>query len=498
MQSRAQGAAHRDLLGVDVAAPGLQALDFGQQQLVLLAPLSKRHADLIQLVLGFGVALGSGLAQLAAQLALRQEVVSALHREQPQGAAQFVVAAKLDQAAITLGFHLGELTLQARDAVAAVVADGAAQLLLFEPFIAKLCGQPLDLRRLAHEFVAKVHEPLLQQLGLVHRKESPERLAAFTPLADQCDQLVVPRAVGHHGCEQLDLALGLEHRLVGAVQIVVVRDQRADARRHVEGFEHVAAHELGQVADRLHRHGLVKQLQRLLVVDAEAAPKRRAIRRKAVFDLGTPGTQALAQLGHVGAEVGKVFSDAQRPIRHHVEAHRLAMRLLEPEHLSQRHGLVVAGVVEHTQDHRIAVGLAQRHGPPRAALLVALGLVVAQHIRAQRALARVGPGGLVVGDALGRYEQRGDRIDQGRLARADVAGQQRVAAVGAQRPDTGIKGAPVEDLEPLQAKAGELLVGDEIKLNGFILHCRPRPRVACGRRQAARRTAPTIAHRQKP
>ncbi len=72
-------------------------------------------------------------------------------------------------------------------------------------------------------------------------------------------------------CQQLNLSLGLEHRLMGAVQIVEVADQGLDAAAHIKRLQHVAAHEVGEVAHRLHRDRLVEQLQRLLVLDAKAA-----------------------------------------------------------------------------------------------------------------------------------------------------------------------------------------------------------------------------------
>ena len=45
-----------------------------------------------------------------------------------------------------------------------------------------------------------------------------------------------------------------------AVQIIEMGDQGRDARCHVEGLQHVGAHEIGQIAYRFHRHGLVEQL----------------------------------------------------------------------------------------------------------------------------------------------------------------------------------------------------------------------------------------------
>jgi hypothetical protein len=82
---------------------------------------------------------------------------------------------------------------------------------------------------------------------------------------------------------------------MGAVQVIEVADQRLDAAAHVEGLQHVAAHEVGEVAHRLHRHRLVEQLQRLLVLDAEAAAEPGAIGREAVEQLAARTAQLLAQ-----------------------------------------------------------------------------------------------------------------------------------------------------------------------------------------------------------
>ena len=45
----------------------------------------------------------------------------------------------------------------------------------------------------------------------------------------------------------------------------------------VERLEHVRADEVVEVADRLHRHGLVEQVHRLLRLDAEPAPEVAAV-----------------------------------------------------------------------------------------------------------------------------------------------------------------------------------------------------------------------------
>ncbi len=90
---------------------------------------------------------------------------------------------------------------------------------------------------------------------------------------------------------------------MGAVEIVEMAYQGRDTRLDGEGFQHVLPHEFGEVAHRFHRHGLVEEIERLLVLDAEAAPPGRAVGREGVMRLhaGNPA-QALAQLADIGPE----------------------------------------------------------------------------------------------------------------------------------------------------------------------------------------------------
>jgi hypothetical protein len=308
-------------------------------------------------------------------------------------------------------------------------------------------------------------------------------------------------AVGDQRREQRHLALGLQHRFVGPVQVVEMTKQRGNPRLDVERFEHVTAHEVGQVADRLHRHRLVKEIQRLFVIDPEAAAKPGAIRREAVEDLAAGSPQPLAQRRDVRAEMGKVASDREIAFGGDEEARRLPLCILDPEDLCQRHRLVVAGVVKDAEDHRVVVVVAQRHRPGRTAEFVALGLVVTENVRAQRPLAAVGAGRLVVGDALRRHQQRRHRIDQRRLARADVAGQQGVPALRTERPHPPVECSPVEHFETLQAETRKRVVGHEIQAEALRLtHRRPPAarRAARDSRPAADRTRPATAHRRKP
>ena len=163
----------------------------------------------------------------------------------------------------------------------------------------------------------------------------------------------------------------------------------------------MTAHEVGQVADRLHRYRLVEQLKRLIVVDAKAPAKPCRIRREAIVQFGAQPAQFLAQLGDVRTEVREVRSNRQVALGCEKKARRLALRVLHPEHLSQGHGLVVTGVVEHAKDDGIAVLVAQRYRLGRAGHFIAFGFVVSKDVGAQRAFLVVRAGSPVIGDAVG-------------------------------------------------------------------------------------------------
>ena len=172
-------------------------------------------------------------------------------------------------------------------------------------------------------------------------------------------------------------------------------------------------------------------------------------------------------------KTAEVIGDGQCPLGRHEQACRRTLRVLQPEDLGQRHGLVVALVAEDAEDDRVARRIAQRHRPGAARDLVALALVVAQHVGAQGPLAGIRPGRLVVGHAMRRHQQSGDGIDQRGLARADVAREQAVAPVELVAPDTLVEGAPVQNFQPLQPKAHPAVVSHEVQAERRRLKHRP-------------------------
>src|SRR6266550_1960488 len=88
--------------------------------------------------------------------------------------------------------------------------------------------------------------------------------------------------VGHEWSETFDLRLCLENRFMCAAEIVEMIDQRVYPGFDIEGFQHVRADEVRKIANGFHGNRLVKEFQRLVILDAEAPTKIGTIRRKAV------------------------------------------------------------------------------------------------------------------------------------------------------------------------------------------------------------------------
>ena len=134
----------------------------------------------------------------------------------------------------------------------------------------------------------------------------------------------------------------------------------------VERLEHVLADEVGQVADRLHRDGLVEQLHRLLGLDAEAAAEVLAVLGEPVVD-----PDPVARPQPLAQRVMSVPKSAKSPLTDEVavggdvEPVRLAadVAVLQPEDLGQGDRLVVALVGEDPEDDAELRGVPQRDGP---------------------------------------------------------------------------------------------------------------------------------------
>jgi hypothetical protein len=346
-----------------------------------------------------------------------------------------------------------DLGAQALHAVTALRRDGAAQLVALPVALLDFGRvRGLAVRQAPDLTVEDVHAAV-EQVAPPQRKVRAQGIARTTQPGDGGPELGVPAGVLDEGAEAPDLVLGAQDRLVGAVEVVEVMQQRLDARRDVERLQHVFAHEVRQIADRFHRHRLMKQIERLLVLDAEPPPERRRVGRETVEDLDVPqAPQALAQRGDVGAELGEVLGDVQARVRDDVEPRRLRLRVRvrEREHLGERHRLCETLVVKVCEQHGVRARFTQRDLPRGEAGVATLGLVDAEHITAGGALAGLGPGGAVVCGLLRGHEQRRQRVDERRLARADVPRDECVLAVALQGPDALVKRAPVVEFEAVK------------------------------------------------
>ena len=100
---------------------------------------------------------------------------------------------------------------------------------------------------------------------------------------------------------------------------------------------------------------------------------------------------------HVGAETGELAADRQGRVGGDVEPVRLAadVTVLQVEDLGEGDRLVVTLVGEDAEQDAELRGVPQRDGAGPASDLVPLGLVVAEHVGAQRPLAGLAPAALL-------------------------------------------------------------------------------------------------------
>src|SRR5712672_131115 len=166
-----------------------------------------------------------------------------------------------------------------------------------------------------------------------------------------------------------------------------MRHQSIDARLDRKRFEHMLAHEYGKIADRYHGDGLMEEIERLLVLDAEAPAERGAIGREGIVHLDARHRpQFLLKGVDVRSESAEVFRYGERRIRNNVESGRLSVRVLKGEHLRERHFLLETVIAEPAQDDRVGVEVAQRHRLSDEPRFAAFRFVVAENVRLQVSL----------------------------------------------------------------------------------------------------------------
>ncbi|OQA09073.1 MAG: hypothetical protein BWY66_00721 [bacterium ADurb.Bin374] len=491
--------ANLDLGLADVAPAALQAVDLFPRVVVRFFEFLEIDLVLGQLVLHLGCPVPAGLAKVGKTASLGGERVDVFRRPFPDVLRKLPVPAGPLLSRFEICFQPPDLRGQPLEPVAPVLGDGTLQIVdaqsLFIPATLELVHPGLASRQL----LGQARDALVEQSQLQAGEMRTQGIAAPAQFHDLIREGRMPIAVFGQRLEQFRLTLGLQDGLVSLGEIVEMPYQAIDARLHVERLQHVMPDEIREIAHGFHRDGLMKQLQRLLVADAEPPPEPGPVFREILLDLRAETAKPLLQMGNIGAEPGKIGRDRQLPLASDVETSRLALGIFQPEHLRQRDGVVISFVIENAEDDGIPVRVAQAHRFRRKARLAPLGLVMAKHVGTQRALPEVGAGGLVVGDPVRGYEKRGHGIDERRFSRADIAGEQAVPAVQLQRPDLPVERAPVVDFEPLQPEACESVVGCEIELLcQSLMHGRSpwkRARDGPGKRPAARRSRSAIGRR---
>ena len=271
--------------------------------------------------------------------------------------------------------------------------------------------QPGQLRLPVGQLRFQPSDLLPQQDALSFSEKERQSRTLAGQRGDLASQGVVGVTVAEQRLKQLELGLGAADRVVGLGQVFEVPDDALGPGLRVEGLQHVAADEVGEVAHGLHRHRLLEQLHGLLGFDAERAPEVLAVLREMIVNARPGGAEALLQRQDLSAEIGEVIRDGQASVGHHEEPVGLpGAPIPHPEDLGEGNCRLVPAVGEDAEDDRVCGRVAQRDRPGRASFLVPLRLVVAEHIRAQAALPGLGTRGLVIGDAVGRKEQRGDGV----------------------------------------------------------------------------------------
>ena len=137
----------------------------------------------------------------------------------------------------------------AADAVAAALGNAQAQRPFVGFFGFTFALKPLDLGVFAVEIFVEQLQALIDQREFKPGEmvfEPTPGCAQFINFSQQRSMFV---AVRYQRREQFNLLFGLQHRLMGAVQVVKMGNQRQHTRRHIKRLQHVVAHKISQVAD---------------------------------------------------------------------------------------------------------------------------------------------------------------------------------------------------------------------------------------------------------
>ena len=446
---------YADVVGRDVAVARLQRLDLLRQRLVAVPQLAKIDALVQRLPVQRLLVRIDCVATHASVALRRHECIECGPRTQSQRSTELPIVVVVALSPRPLHLFALDLGLDLAQPAATLQLDRRAHV---GP-LARECIQPLGLLREPllepGDVEGKRLDALREEPRARRRKVSGQ---SFPCPAMQCElrcERVQLDTVGNQRRQPGDLIARSQHCFVRLVEVLEVADQAADALLGIVRLEHVTTNEIGEVADGLHRHRLVEQIERLRMRYAELAAHPLSVLLETVEERDRRlRTNALAQSVDVRAEIREVLGNAQCSVGDDVEPPRCTFALTQPEDLRERHRAIVRRIGEQAENDTVGVVAAQRLRLGASRQLIRHCAEFTANVRIQRTLASLGARGLVVGDPARGDEQRRQCIDQSRLAGTDVTGEQRILAIGCDAPDVRVERAPVQDLEAREAKVG--------------------------------------------
>ena len=457
-QRRGDALARVDLLLRDVRLAPRQPFLLGARELEGLAHAVERHARRAVPVPRARALGGRGVDRRALLVDQRDEGLAGPRQGQPQrlAARDRLVAARVGGLRLTL-LPLAVALQRLQPPAARRVPSGQ------EIAHRRARGLEIAIRETARvlarrAFALELGAPRLEQRQPQSFHERGQGLGLGRVARDRDVELGQALVGGARRDERLDLPARGHDRLVRGLQLAELVDEALGDREGLGLVEHELAQERVQVAEVLRRLRLVQQPERHLALDAEPRGEALAVVREfaEVGDVRQRRLQA-PKVEPVVAERGELLQ-RQVPLGDEVVPAHVGGRVAvaaQPEDLGDRDGLAAR------------VRVAQRDRRPRGARAkVALGHLAGAGVAVLRPrAAHVGDevpvparalvlarGGVEVEPAR-RHQQRRDRVQQRRLARARAADEQEAVRADVD-PVQAVEGAPVEHLEPRHAKRG--------------------------------------------
>ena len=281
-----QAAAERlSNLKVTTGDIGLAAFEGGNLLLqlpVLITQMLQLYTVLNLLVLQISLIFFQRIQTIPGLLAVSKKTIVVYWRTQFKRPAnvQIVVTSLGDT--IALAAQALQFGFQFRQPLATVLIDAALQLptgdTQFVDGQTQLLQPPFQLLLL----LLPAGNALSQQGNFFIGKVAVQRLTAVAQGDDTGLNVLMLIAVGNQWCQPINLLTRLEHRFMGAIEIIKLTTEFIDFLLGIGALKHMAADKVRQVAHGFHGHCLIKQLQSLIILNAHLTTKLSLILAKTV------------------------------------------------------------------------------------------------------------------------------------------------------------------------------------------------------------------------